>query len=48
LFHGKNPADERADGRCMTKLGGEDDEAENHHSARKKNRLRGRKGKYYE
>lgn len=47
LFHGKNPADERNDSRYMTKLGNEDEE-DVPHSSRKKNRLRGRKGKYYE
>ena len=47
MFHGKNPADERNDARYITKMGNEDEE-DAPHSSRKKNRLRGRKGKYYE
>lgn len=49
LFHGRNPADERGDSRYLNKLGNDqlDDELLISNQ-RKKNRLRGRKGKYYE
>eukprot|EP00347_Sterkiella_histriomuscorum_P011390 403372642 len=48
LFHGRNPADERNDMRYLNKLGGDTTDQELGFSSRKKNRLRGRKGKYYE
>lgn len=49
LFHGKNPADERGDSRYLSKFGNDIlDEDLMGPTQRKKNRLRGRKGKYYE
>lgn len=46
LFHGMNPAEERNELRYQTQMGDNTDDGMT--SARKKNRMRGRKGKYYE